>query len=163
MAPMYTGVGDLYKPKKGITALKSLSRDYDATLAQAKGISTRAEGLKKTYKSITEEDKQKLNIILPETVDQAVLLNEINSIFNKSGFKIDGLTYTKGVSKFAGNIGAYTITLGTRGSYENFKNLLHNIETSMHFYTVKELSFATPEKEGEPMGFNIKLETYFMK
>ena len=168
ISPLYTGVGDYYKPDKGITSLKSLDKDYDATLLQAQGISARAEGLKRTYKAITDEDKQKLNIILPETVDQVVLLNEVNTIFNKSGFKIDSLTYNKGVSRFAGNIGAYTLIISTKGTYEHFKNLVHNLETSMHFYTIKSLGFSTPLKDGEikdrePMVFSLKLETYYLK
>lgn len=163
---IYAGKNDnfnLVKKNENIVSLRNVSSDYDLTLAEAKKISDKAEGLKKKYKMITEEDRQKLDIILPKALDQVVLLNEINSIFDKSGFKIEGLTYNKGTAKFSADVGTYTLAVSTKGTYEHFKNLIHNIETSMHFYTIKELSFGTPEKDGEPMGFSIKLETYYFK
>ena len=166
LMPLYAGKNDnlnIFKKGENIVALRGVSSDYDLTLAEAKKISDKAESLKKRYNLISKEDSQKLDIILPKSLDQVVLLNEINSIFDKSGFKIEGLAYNKGTAKFSPDVGTYTLTLSTKGTYEHFKNLVHHIETSMHFYTIKELSFSTPEKEGEPMGFSIKLETYYLK
>ena len=164
---IYTGKNDnfgLIEKGQNIVALKALNTEYDSTLEEAKKISDKASSLKKRYSAITEEDKAKLKVILPESLDQVELINEVNNIFrDRSGFKVEGMSYTKGVSKLGNNVGMYTVTVSTKGTYEHFKNLVSNIENSMHFYTIKEVGFATPEKEEEPMSFNLKLETYFSK
>lgn len=163
---IYNGGSDILgNHHEGIIATRSLSKDYDATLEQAKSISGRATDLKNRYGRVSSDDKEKMNIILPDTIDSVALIDEVNTIFNKSGFKISDINYNRGVY---GGLPGYSMLISTRGTYESFKNLVHNLETSMRFYTIKSISFSVPDKKDEKndpniLDFSLKIETYSFK
>lgn len=165
ITPIYTGFGSLWTPKdgKGIVQLRQSKAKYTVTLEQVGQIITQAENLKKDYLAVPEEDKAKLKQMVPSSVDRVRLLSEITNIGNQSGITLNDLNVTE-LKSFEDKVrGAYSVSFSVKTSYPRFKEIITNFETSLRLFSTESVAFSAPEKESNPITFNVRMMTYFMK
>ncbi len=160
--PLYTGVGSVWQPDQGVTALSTLNSQYDDILIQASSLSTTAKGLEEKYISIPEDLKQKMGIMLPSSVDPVYLVSEINSIANKNNLTLGSISYNEKASP-AGVLSSYVVSFSVKTTYDKFKAMMHDYETSLRLFTIKGVVFTVPEKEGDLIPFQVNLEAYYLK
>ncbi len=160
--PLYTGIGSLWSPEQGITTLKQLNKDYDAILAQSQTLLSQANKMKSDYTKVDASTKEKLVIMVPDTVDAPRLVNEVNTIAQKAGLTLTDLTYSQ-LSNSDPLRGSYVVSFTVKTTYTRFKELMQLYENSLRLFTVPAVSFSAPLKEGDPTTFQVKLETYYLK
>ncbi|MEZ0208848.1 MAG: type 4a pilus biogenesis protein PilO [Candidatus Paceibacterota bacterium] len=162
--PLYTGVGSVWQPSSSIKSLKDMNVQYDTTLAQADGLYNQAQTLKAQYTNISPTQKEKMELMVPNSIDKIRLLDEVQGVGKERGLYLENLSYSEGGT----NIGA--LTLGSVGvsftvktSYPKFKELMDDFEKSLRLFSIQSVSFSSPEKEGDLFLFQVKLITYYLK
>ena len=160
--PLYTGVGSVWQPEQSVQNLRNLNSQYEETLSQANSLYNQAENLRTQYSGISDDAKQKMKLMVPDSVDPVRLLNEVNNIANQSGLALRDLGYISNPPTI-GNYGMYTVSFTVKTTYSKFKDLMRNYETSLRLFTVKNVSFSIPQKDESLIDFQVKLETYYLK
>lgn len=160
--PVYTGVGGVWQPTQSVKDLSTLNEQYSATLDQAETLASQAMELEKEYQSVSQEDRDKMKIMVPDSIDRVRLLNEVSLMGTRLGFTLNDLSYAEGSSLAAGR-GSATISFTVKTTYPRFKDLMDNFEKSLRLYTIQSVTFSAPEKEGDLTSYQVKLDTYYIK
>lgn len=163
LSPLYSGGGAVWSPNQSIKALRTLSTQYDDTISQAESLTKQAEDLRNQYNAIPDEAKDNMKIMVPDYVDPVRLVSEISTIANITGVSLDDTSYSESPPVSNSNKGAYTVSFSVKTSYEKFKELMHNYETSLRLLTIKSVSFNVPDKQDGTINFLVKLEAYYIK
>lgn len=159
--PLYTGEGGIIHPAQSVKALRSLNSQYDGTLKNAESLVNQAKTMRAQYSAISPEDKAKIAVMVPESVDKVRLLSEVYGLGEDAGFSLDSLSYTDGGS-IAGK-GIVNISFSVKTTYPRFKVLMDNFEKSMRLYSIEGVSFVSPQKEGDLITYQVRLKTYYLK
>lgn len=161
IGPVYTGMGGVWQPAESVQSLKLLNTQYDETLAQADNLYSQAETLRSQYARISNDQKEMMKVMVPDSIDKVRLLSEVNNVFAQTGFTPNELAYSEGNS--TPTRGVVNISFSVKTNYTRFKQLMDVFEKSMRLFSVQSVTFETPEKEGEPTSYQVKLETYYLK
>lgn len=161
--PLYTGVGGVMQPEKSIQTLSALNTQYDDTLSKADDIMRQAETLRAQYAKITSEDKAKMAIMVPDSVDQVHLLSEVRGIGEDAGFALTDILFTEGGTGGVSSRSAAFISFSVKTTYPRFKVLMNNFEKSLRLFSIDSVTFAVPTKEGDLTTYQVKLQTYYLK
>lgn len=161
--PLYTGVGSVWQPSQSVTSLRDLNTKYTEAIAQASALQIQADTLKTQYSGLSDESKQKMEVMVPDSIDPVRLINEVSNIGNQSGLFLGNLAYNTSPASNANKQGSYVVSFSVTTTYPKFKELMHNIETSLRLFTIKSVAFTIPAKDNSLIDFQVKLETYYMK
>jgi Tfp pilus assembly protein PilO len=162
IGPLYSGIGSVWQPEQGITQLEQTNIDYGNTLSQADSLVKQATTLRTQYNSIPETTKQNMKLMVPDSVDPVRLVSELTNLGIQTGIPIDTITYAPGQNT-SDTYGSYRVSFTVKTSYPRFKELMHNIETSLRLLSVQNVTFTLPDKDTKLTSFQVALETYYMK
>jgi hypothetical protein len=162
LSPLYNGAGSVWQPQQSIAALQQANGDYDVAIAQAGPLATQADILKKQYAGVSEDSKQKMKIMVPDSIDPVRLMSEVDTLATKAGFNLQDINYAQGQSSSA-STGSYRITFTVKTTYPKFKQLMHSFETSLRLFSIQSVSFSVPDKSVDIISFQVTLETYYIK
>jgi hypothetical protein len=162
ISPLYTGAGTLWQPNQSIQALQSLNTQYDNTLVEATTLRQQAESLKAEYTQVSDEQKARMSVMVPTSIDRVRLLSEISSIINQTGLSVQDISVSDSVSTLD-NTGAVMVTFSVSTTYDSFKALMDKLEKSLRLFSVSSIAFTSPEKEGDLTRYTVRMETYYIK
>lgn len=162
IGPVYKGVGGVWQPAESVQSLRELKNQYDETLNQADNLFTQAETLRSQYSRVTDEQKAKMKVMVPDSIDKVRLLSEVYNISVLAGIPFNELAYSEGPSTSNGR-GSAGISFTVKTTYPKFKVLMDTFEKSLRLFSIQSVTFAAPEREGDPTAYQVKLETYFIK
>lgn len=160
--PLYNGVGGVWQPAMSIKSLQELNSGYTEALTQADSLYAQAETLQAQYSRVSNDQKSKMALMVPDQIDKVRLLSEVTNIINTSGLGVRELAYSDGPTNQAGK-GVASVSFSVRATYPQFKALMENIEKSLRLFSIQSVAFAAPTREGEGVSYQVKLDTYFMK
>lgn len=158
--PLYSGVGSIWQPEKSIQSLKTLNKEHDTALLQAEDLASKAKNLEDAYKKVSSSDKEKMAVMVPSSIDKVRLISEIHTVASGIGVSLGEISYSETTLQSKGTA---VVTFTVKTTYEKFKELLDLYEKSLRLLAVKGVTFTTPEKAGDPVTYQVRLETYFMK
>ena len=205
--PTYTGVTGADTAGKSIKELQSEEKDYSDALNKTAEIERVRTGLSDQFRKIALSDQIKLEKLLPDHIDSVRLIIDINNIAAKYGMSLTNIVLTAtGVVPTApkSSTGAAaspqsaatqslaqtfvgpddrqydSIKLGftVTGTYENFIQLLKEIEESLRVVDVTSLAFAAAKPGASSLGqtgsvsaapvsslytFAMTIRTYYLK
>ena len=117
------------------------------------------EELKITYNNLTEEEKEKLEQILPLKKDIPNLFVHFENLIKQNGLKLSSINFTEEDTTeedIKKGVKILNIDLGLKGgNYQILKKFLTNLEQDIKIMDVVSISFS-------PEGYNIKLKTYYL-
>lgn len=171
--PAYTGTeGLVWTPTNSILALQSQNVQYANTLSQVSLIEQGALDFNKDYNGISQEKRDKMEIMLADDVDQIKLRNEIILIAAKSNIAIQTLKVEKD-TKGDKNLNFYTVSFSVKSRYPAFKKFMENYERNMRFFILESASIERQEKneldpnaiiiDDEALNISITSRVYYMK
>lgn len=166
ISPIYFGGGNLYTVPTGqsIISLREFNKEDDKALNQLEEGLAKITSLKNSYSSIPQDTQDRLNIMIPDSIDGVRLVSEVNSMVVANGLTAENISYTKeGEDKKLPGVGIYSVSFSTKCSYANLKLLLDKFENSMRLFSVQSVSFSSGLNLNEPMAVNIKMNTYYIK
>jgi len=160
--PVRSGLADT-KP------LQARQASLEDALGKAADISKRRDELVLQFNRFSDEDKAKLEKLVPENVDNVRLIIDINNIASKFGMAVKNISLVasddKNTSATLGPSGnEYTsllLSFSVSGSYDALREFLINLEKSLRLADVENVSF-TPGALGI-YTYSISLRTYWLK
>mgnify|MGYP003466868556 CR=1 FL=1 len=177
---------------KKIQALNVDVKRYEQTLADSKELLDLRKKLSEKYGTITPEQLERINKLLPDNVDNIRLILEIDDVSKKYGMVIKNVKFdsanqkTDAKSSLADqsnaqaleqnkDYGKFTFEFSTAGNYANFVSFVSDIEKSLRIVDVSSIKFSTPDSvaavaaginPGKPKDINnydYKINTYWLK
>jgi Tfp pilus assembly protein PilO len=159
--PAYTEVKDLMAKKD----------QYTDILNKTKQIKQRRDALNSSYQSISEENRDRLNKMIPAEFNQILFLNDVTTLAKKQGVTLQDVTINGVQTEQAGSaiiIGqaqkpykTITVTFKVKATYPQFKQFLKSVESSLRLMDVINLSVAPDAKSfNAPAVYSIEINTY---
>lgn len=177
------GTNPMYKD---VTLLRSGIDTYNKALGNSAELQNKQDVLLKDYNEIKQEDKNRLENLLPDSVNNIGLILEIERIANLHGMPIKDIKFEakkKDTAPADPNIivaeelidrrpyGVFPIEFSTDGKYDNFVLFLKDLEYNLRLVDVKSVTFSIPDTsaKGEEYvdpniyHYTLKVETYWLK
>jgi Tfp pilus assembly protein PilO len=154
--PLYSGADAVFwTPPASVTSLLSIRNNYTQTLNGIKAVISEANKMNKDYGVFNEAIKNQIEIMVPKSVEEVLLLSELREISDKSGVAMEDLgVKDKGM-------GEYSVNFTIKSTYANFKKFMMVYEKSMRLLTLKGVSFDPSKDESAIVKFNVSLSTYY--
>lgn len=176
---------------KNVKELKNDVSIYNNALSSAKELQNKRDSLLEEYRNVRQEDKNRLNSFLPDTVNNIRFILEIERIANLHGMPLKNIKFEskdlpENQSEDQSNemvassdemvldpksYGVFPIEFVTEGSYDSFLFFLKDLEYNLRLMDIKQVSFLVPdpilEKDSKVdpniYNFMLKVDTYWLK
>lgn len=148
---------------------ETINRNNDM-LVRAQELRQKREELQQKYNDIGEEDRKRLEKLLPDTVDNVRLILDINNIASDFGIAITDIGVTEeqetgGTNQITENTGekygTIELSFSVSATYETFKRFLETLEDSLRLVDVT--SFTVNAGEGVFYNYTVNLQTYWLR
>lgn len=154
--------------KADVIFLKTELAKYDDILNSSTKIISQRDVLVAKKNTITEVDKAKLERLLPSNIDNIRLIIEISKIAEARNLVAKNISVGDMTQTAADTIGQTNTPYGTlslkftvNSSYNNFLNLLLDLENNLRLLDITDISFNATETGF--YDFNVSLNTYWLK
>ncbi len=158
-----------------VKARRAEKEEYTKVLTRVDEIKTKRDNIIAEYNSISPEEIDRLNKIIPEKINSVSLLNDLSVIASAYGITIKEFKITDGDNASRDVVGANVsgvyktshITMNVNANYEVFLSFLEDIERSLSLIDVVNLNIVPGPtlKSGAPGPMQISLEanTYSLR
>lgn len=166
-----------------ITGLKAQVGAYNQALDNSKALENERDKLAKKYNSIDPVNLDKLEKLLPDSVDNIRLILEIEKIASPYGMVLKEVKYdsvvkdpTNSTAVAAGDqivdlnskdYGLWNLSFSTEGTYENFLNFIRDLESNLRIVDIASIQFSSVDNallgKGETYKYGFKIKTYWLK
>ena len=174
--PLYNGgTGIFWTPEYTIGALQSQNVSYANALNQVNSVVSGIKKINDDYVAIPQETKDKITVMLPDSLDKVKLRNEVDAIANKAGVALGSVAVADDPASLRANkdIGAYIVSFTVRSRYPAFKNLMEQYEKNLRFYNINTISIKRPTDGGvgqpgvfsdkEALAILVSFRVYYLK
>lgn len=150
-----------------IDALRAEGARLDVALTKANELRAERTKLSSKFNLFSEEEKDRLEKFLPESVDNVRLLIDIDRIADAHGLQISTVTIQQNTVSAdvgrgeQGGYGVAVLTFGVTASYEVFLEFLNDLERSLRLIDVTEIAFASSDNSAL-MTYSLKIQTYWL-
>ncbi len=151
-----------------IKALQVTQAGYDNALSNSQNIVSRRKDLgEKKYNNIKPEDKNKILTLLPDSVDNVKLINDIDQLAKDRGMILEGIKINEGDSAKDTSLGpdkklykSIGLSFSVSASYDQFIDFLVQLEKSIRIVDVTSLTLKTGTVSNN---YNVSIKTYWLK
>ncbi len=119
--------------------------------------------------AISQEERTRLEKILPETVDNVRLILDISNIGDFTVVRNIGINESASgpnkAKELAGNsnYGSIQLSFSFTSSYENLKTFVRKLEDSLRLVDIRELSVTASGQNSNQYDVGVKLNTYWLR
>lgn len=160
----------------GVKALQAKRDENAQTLNLAAELAEKRDDLRKRYSRIKDEERTFLAKLLPSTVDNVRLVNEIYAMAKRRNIDIGNVsvgdesssetergrrTAASDVATQSRSYGVLPVSFSAKASYGDFGAFLRDLELSLRLVDVRSLSL----KSGATSQYDwtVKLDTYWLR
>ncbi|HZS42635.1 MAG TPA: type 4a pilus biogenesis protein PilO [Candidatus Paceibacterota bacterium] len=164
-AVFYFGVDPLYQSAK---LLKAESTQYSEALNNSSALRQVRNNLVAKYNAFDKASIDRLQKLLPDSVDNIRLILDMNGIAAKYGMSLKNIkisqlqTINSTPGTGANPVGSIQLSFSVISPYENLQPFLKDLESSLRLVDVTNLSF-TPNDQTGTYAYNVTLQTYWLK
>jgi Tfp pilus assembly protein PilO len=166
-----------------IKTIKTVNAGYEEALENVEKLIKVRDGVLKTYNSIDEADRRRLDKIVPNNIDNVRLIIDVKGIGEQHGLTLrnvktsaksaasDTATTNTNSGSMGSEVSAYgsnpskyeTVTLSfeVAASYKSFVELLRSIESSLRILDISKISVTA--NETNIYDYEVELKTYWLK
>ena len=164
---------------ENIKSTQDETKEYQIALENAQMFAEELTKLQAIAGSLTTSQRNKLERFLPVSTDQIAVMRDIRTIVLQNKMLLNGVSSLSGATSnenvnnvqydddgqevlpVGPAITNQQFTVSVKGSYDNFKSLLADLERNDYLLEVKDLKL-TPEEDGFYV-FALTLETYSLE
>ncbi len=152
-----------------VKELRSNVSTYNSALSNSTDLQKTRDELIESYKQISEKDREKLNHLLPSTINNIELILEIEKIANLHGMPVGDIKFdstigvktnsdgsssdTNAATKIVAEndpasylpYGVFPISFSIEGKYSVFLEFLKDLESNLRIVDIKSISFNVPD------------------
>lgn len=173
---------------KDIKQLKEEVSTYNVALSNSNELQDTRDSLVDVYKNVTKENRDRLEHLLPSSINNIELILEIEKIASLQGMPIKNIkfesedkenntdTTTQNIissknSKDSLPYGIFPMEFVIEGKYNSFISFLENLEQNLRLVDVRSISFSVPtpattaddKTDKSIYSYTLKVETYWLK
>ncbi len=156
-----------------ITQIKQNISSFDSAIAEAKLVGQKRDDLLAKQNSFSQSNLDRLNKLLPDSVDDIRFIIEVNSLAAKQGVNIGDIHIISGATggtqagqsgqiKNTAVYGTDSISFSVSMTYDQFLNFLSDIENNLRITDVGSLSLK-PSDQSAVYDYSLTLNTYWLK
>ena len=169
-----------------IQKLEDDKKKNESTLELANELKKKRVELQEKFNSISEEEKESLVKLIPDTVDNVRLILDINNIAEKYGIVIKSIDVTAEVdvseSTTAGEsgepaagaqyivssgsaidkIGIISLSFSFSSTYDIFLEFMTDLEEALRIVDIRTIGVDVPG-EGDFYDYNLEVDTYWLR
>jgi len=172
-APLDEKPADKTASTGGIRALLARQTELNAAIIKAQELGARIDKLNGLYNNISQVEKDKLDLLLPDYVNNIQLIIDVNGIAKRNSMVIKNIKVITSEDKDTNNpsqnqlnsknqaLGTMLLSFSVTGPYTAYKNFLADLSSSLRIIDISSTSFATDDKG--IYNYNIELRTYWLK
>lgn len=160
----------------GVKSLQAKYAENQQTLELAAELAEKRDDLRKRYSKVKDEERALLAKLLPSTVDNVRLVNEIYAMAKKHRINIGNVAVgeeassdsergnraaASDIASRGRNYGVLPVSFGAKASYGDFQAFLRDLELSLRLVDVRSVSLKS-SATGE-YDWTVKLDTYWLR
>ena len=140
---------------------------FSEALDNSKQLQQIRDGLLEKYNAIPTEDIDRLEKMLPDTIDNVKLIRDIDGVANKYGMSLRNVKIAvtdKNISVIGPDTNTYdsvNLTFSVSGPYKTFIAFLHDMESSLRLVDVVSIKFSS--SKADLYEYNVTIKTYWLK
>ncbi len=143
-----------------INELGLKEEEFTQSLSDVREIEGIIGRLASTYAGITQGDLQKLERFLPREFDQVRVVRDLYTLTERENVEITAVTVSDPSENRVDNsepiLQEHTATIDFFAGYEDFKDILGDIETNLQIARVDAVTFTPPKEEsGDSLGLGL--------
>lgn len=163
----YTFTNSQYKDVK---ELQTLANQYQDVLQNASAIVELRDRLLISYETFPKAEIDRLNKVLPDNIDNVRLALDLDGMASLYGISIENIqTATDGskdgdlavLPEYAGAYDKATVSFSFVSNYDNFINLLADLEKNLRIMDIKSVSFET--SDSGLYDYEVSVNTYWLR
>lgn len=140
---------------------------FDDALDKAKELTALRDELSLTYSSFTESELNRLDTLLPDTIDTVRLIIDVDRVANAHdltllNIAVSGESGGQTVGPDSRPYGVTHLSFNVSTTYQQFKAFLADLERSLRILDVDSISFGQPDAVGNTT-YTIRAKTYWLK
>lgn len=161
--------------------LKAQAKSYDEALSNSKALEQERDKLTQKYNSIDPANLEKIEKLLPDSVDNIRLILEIERLASPYGMVLKEVKYdtveketSSGELVQAGTVpvlgnkdyGVWNLEFSTEGSYGNFLNFIKDLEKNLRIVDIASIQFSSVDStvgKADIYKYGFKIRTYWLK
>lgn len=156
---------------KDIKNIKAEVSNYDNALNNSKDLQKVRDALLVRYNNISSEDLKRLELLLPDTVDNIRLVLDIDTIASRYGIVIKNLklnsssesSKSEGFDPTVKEIKSVDLSFSVVSDYDTFVAFLRDLEESLRVIDIVEIKFNARENVSNvPATQDVTIRTYWM-
>lgn len=172
--------------RSDVSDLRTQVSTYNIALDNSKQLQETRDQLVKTYSNIKQEDRDRLEHFLPNTVNNIKFILEVERIASLHSISIKNIKFqaekpqdtktlangkqvTVAASDPQNNLayGVFPIEFSTEGNYDTFVSFLKDLEHNLRLIDIKSIGFSVPQQsvgvDPNIYTYTLKVETYWLK
>ena len=166
-----------------VSSLRVEISDYNTALNNSAELQKAEDSLITKYNGIKQSDKDRLNSLIPNSVNNIQFILEVERLANLHNMPIKDLKFEASKQASSGSVaqvgtdnkpyGVFPLEFSTEGSYDTFVLFLKDLESNLRLVDVKSISFNVPTgdvtvKNTDGLDpniykYSVKVETYWLK
>lgn len=160
-----------YQGQGGIKSLQAQVKSYDDALNKSQELKKVRDQLLSRYNTFAPDDKDKLNEILPDNVDNIRLVIDINNIAARHSLAVKSLAIgdaqnskaarsTSSVGASGDPVGSVDLGFAVSSDYDTFLAFLADLEHSLRLVDIEKISFTVSETKVSD--YSVSIRTYWL-
>lgn len=162
--------------------IRSVNEEYQNAINNATDLLAVRDEVSRAYNNITEGDKERLDKIVPDSVDNVRLIIDVkDDIAARNGLYLKNIKTSspdiptpnssqtplpQGSNRIipqesTSKYGVVTLSFSVTASYEQFVDFLRDLESSLRILDISKLTLAANDQG--TYDFNVELKTYWIK
>jgi Tfp pilus assembly protein PilO len=158
---------------KDIQVLQEESKQFDEALDKSKKLQKIRDELLLKYNSLSSDDLDRLEKLLPDNVDNVRLVLDLDGIASAHGLSVRDVAISSTSEEESEEVtivgpdsdlfNSIQLSFSVTSTYDDFLLFLRDLEESLRIVDIKELSFEAPNEESSFSEYDVSLETYWLK
>ncbi len=151
-----------------VRALDAQANTLNSALTNGKELQVVRDSLLSKFKNFSEEDRTRLDKVLPNSVDNVRLIIDIDNIASRFGMTLRNVRLNSNKDATATSVGptgkryaTLGLTFTVSSSYENIKRFIADLERNLRISDVTGVTFTSGDKDQGD--YTIDLTTYWYK
>ena len=161
-----------------LKTIQAVNDKYEQAIKNSEELIKVRDDVNQKYSSISIEDRERLNKLIPNTVDNIRLIIDVkDNIAAKHGLTLKGIKTSSPEATQAINdavidrggqtsgppYGTVTLSFSVSTSYDKFLNFMRDLEASLRVMDISKLSITANSSDKGAYDFNVDIKTYWLK
>jgi Tfp pilus assembly protein PilO len=162
-----------------LKSIRAVNADYEQAINNSEKLIKVRDKVLKTYNDISEEDRQRLDKMVPDNVDNVRLIIDVNGVAARHGIAVKNIktstpssntgsvqsqppaTINKPKSVAGGVLDTVTLSFSVSTNYQTFIDFMKDLEASLRIMDISKITLTANDTGIYEYGVEIK--TYWLK